>query len=112
MQLIDPVSFRLEGFSWQFNRKPKSKWDVIRDSVQYRKYLFEQNKDVVADSLIVKDSINIEKTEEIPLQIPEKPRVLPTPQVPVTPLPKQEKPVKVSPKRKFQQPGKNQPRKT
>lgn len=102
MQLIDPSSFRLEGFNWQFNRKPKTKWDVIRDTIQYRKYIFENNQVVATDSIETNDSLSIEKTEEIPVQQNVGPRVLPTPQIPPV-APKKETPVKVEPQRKFQQ---------
>jgi hypothetical protein len=41
VQMIDWEQFRLGGFNWQWNIKPKDKWDVIRDSTQYLNYLKE-----------------------------------------------------------------------
>ena len=39
IHLIDWTSFRLEGFRWLWKKKPMDKWDVIRDSSQYAKFI-------------------------------------------------------------------------
>lgn len=41
IQKIDFQSYRLDNFDWYWSYKPQSKWDIIRDSVQYQMYLFE-----------------------------------------------------------------------
>lgn len=57
IQMIDWGQFRLEGFNWQWNIKPQSKWDVIRDSSQYFNYTNEYYPS--SDSLI-----NLSDTKE------------------------------------------------
>ncbi len=44
MKKIQPESFRLEGFNWQWNLAPKTIEDVIRDKSQYQKYLLNQQR--------------------------------------------------------------------
>jgi lipopolysaccharide export system protein LptA len=42
MKKIQPETFRLEGFLWHWEKKPKSIYDVIRDRSQYERYVAEQ----------------------------------------------------------------------
>lgn len=44
MKKIQPESFRLEGFNWQWILAPKTIEDVIRDKSQYQKYLLNQQR--------------------------------------------------------------------
>lgn len=62
IQKINFNSYQLDNFSWYWSYKPKSKWDVIRDSVQYQMYLFEHplavdSNQILTDSLPVENSI-------------------------------------------------------
>ena len=68
IQKIDFQSYRLDNFNWYFSCKPKSKWDVIRDSVQYQMYLFEHPLAVDSNQTI---------TDSLPLENPILPEVLP-----------------------------------
>jgi lipopolysaccharide export system protein LptA len=45
IQMIEWGKFKLDGFHWQWNKKPKDKWDVIRDSTQYLNYIKEYYSD-------------------------------------------------------------------
>jgi hypothetical protein len=45
IQMIEWGQFKLDGFHWQWNKKPKDKWDVIRDSTQYLNYVKEYYSD-------------------------------------------------------------------
>ncbi len=42
MKKINLASFRLSGFSWHWDKKPKTLYDVIRDRKQYEKFILEQ----------------------------------------------------------------------
>lgn len=59
IQKIDFQSYRLDNFNWYFSYKPKSKWDVIRDSVQYQMYLFEHPLAVDSNRTLT-DSLTLE----------------------------------------------------
>jgi lipopolysaccharide export system protein LptA len=59
IQKIDFKSYRLDNFNWYFSYKPKSKWDVIRDSVQYQMYLFEHPLAVDSNRTLT-DSLTLE----------------------------------------------------
>lgn len=62
IQKIDFQSYRLDNFNWYLSYKPQSKWDIIRDSVQYQMYLFEHplaidSNQIHTDSLPLENSI-------------------------------------------------------
>lgn len=42
MKKINLSSFRLDGFSWQWEKKPQTPYDVIRNQQQYEKFILEQ----------------------------------------------------------------------
>lgn len=48
-------SYKLPNFGWYWSLKPKTKWDVIRDTVQYQRFLLEHP--VATDSLLPSDSL-------------------------------------------------------
>ncbi len=44
MKKINLASYKLDGFSWHWDKKPKTLYDVIRDQKQYEKFILEQPK--------------------------------------------------------------------
>ena len=44
MKQINVETFRLYGFRWDWEKKPKSRWDVIRDKAQYEKFIADEEK--------------------------------------------------------------------
>jgi lipopolysaccharide export system protein LptA len=44
MKKINVETFRLEGFKWLWEKKPKAIYDVIRDRSQYERFMLEQPK--------------------------------------------------------------------
>lgn len=91
IQQIHFDSYRLPNFAWYWSYKPHTKWDVIRDSIQYQKYLLE-NPDVLPKDSIITTELDLlnetqetihdsSQSEEIPETIPLEdatPAILPT----------------------------------
>lgn len=42
MKLIQPETKRLAGFHWDWEKKPRDRWDVIRNKAQYDDFLFRE----------------------------------------------------------------------
>jgi lipopolysaccharide export system protein LptA len=102
IHLIDWAIFRLEGFRWIWKKKPQDKWDVIRDSTQYMKFI---EGSVPSDTLqtetkaipsSVPDNIPDEKTNPVvPADMPEVPaRKLPDPSKELLEFPKSKKDIR------------------
>lgn|GEM_PF-6308351 len=67
IQKIDFISYRLGGFSWHWSLRPKTKWDVIRDTLQYQNFLLEHP--LPADSTLSPDSLSTDSLNiALPLQ--------------------------------------------
>ncbi len=49
MKKLNPETFRLTGFVWNWNKKPITLYDVIRDRSQYDKYIADQPKKPVVE---------------------------------------------------------------
>ncbi|MBK6275417.1 MAG: hypothetical protein IPF58_12315 [Saprospirales bacterium] len=49
MKKLNPETFRLTGFVWNWNKKPLTLYDVIRDRSQYDKYIADQPKKPVIE---------------------------------------------------------------
>lgn len=49
MKKLNPETFRLTGFVWNWNKKPLTLYDVIRDRSQYDKYIADQPKKPVVE---------------------------------------------------------------
>lgn len=80
IHLIDWATFRLEGFRWIWKKKPQDKWDVIRDSTQYMKFIEGSlpsdtlQTEIEAASTSFPNDISQDKTPSIePSEIPEVP---------------------------------------
>ncbi len=61
MKKIDRSTFNLANFKWQWGKKPKTIYDVIRDKAQYEKFILEQPKKEVKPD--VKPEVKEEKPQ-------------------------------------------------
>lgn len=58
VQQVEYGSYKLPNFGWYWSLKPKSKWDIIRDTVQYQKFLLEHPLPVDSTQMYDADSIH------------------------------------------------------
>ncbi len=59
IQQVEYNSYRLPNFDWYWSLKPKTKWDVIRDTVQYQKFLLDHPLPVDSTQMTEADSMNV-----------------------------------------------------
>lgn len=71
MQQVEYSTYKLPNFDWYWTLKPKSKWDVIRDTLQYQQYISEYpipiDSNAVQDSTEV-ENVPLESTEDVILE--------------------------------------------
>jgi lipopolysaccharide export system protein LptA len=61
MKLINAQTFRLPNFRWDWEKKPRDRWDVIRDKSQYEKFILNEETRRKKEQ---KQELESEKTEE------------------------------------------------
>ena len=67
IQIVDYKAFQLPQFAWYWSLKPQSKWDVIRDSASYQKYLFEYPEKPIQQDSSSHNPMDIDSTNMPPM---------------------------------------------